>query len=418
MTAVDEEFADRAGRLERFREEAARLDGADVLSGFRDRFVTAGGPLAYLDGNSLGRLPKATVGRLARVVEHEWGRRLIRSWDEAWAALPVEVGDRLGSAILGAAPGQTVVADSTTVNLYKAVDAAAGLRGARSEIVIDEANFPTDRYVVEAVAAARGMRVRWIPAREAGVSARALAQVVGVATAVVVLSHVDYRSAYLADMASLTSLVHDAGGLVVWDLSHSAGVVPLRLDADGVDFAVGCTYKYLNAGPGAPAFVYAAARHHARAVQPVPGWFGAADVFAMAPHHQPGEGARLMLSGTPHVLGLACVDEGVALVAEAGVERIRAKSVALTEFARRLVDAALRPLGWAFASPVDPAVRGGHVVVRGAGAQAVAEGMAAAGAIPDFRRPDLVRLGLSPLTTAFTEVLEGISIMARVVAGG
>ncbi len=393
--------------------EAYELDSKDELAPFRDRFVTDGDVVAYLDGNSLGRLPRSTARRLNHLVEQEWGRGLIRSW-QTWTDLPVQVGDHLGGTVLGAAPGQTVIADSTTVNLFKVVDAAAGMRPQRRELVIDQPNFPTDRYVVEAVAAARGMEVRWVPPDPAGgVTPGSLAPHLGPATAAVVLSHVDYRTGYLADMAALNSLISDHGALAVWDLSHSAGSVPIRLDDDGADFAVGCTYKYLNAGPGAPAFLYAARRHHADARQPIPGWFGADDIFAMGPHYQPGEGGRRMLSGTPAVMGVAAVAEGVALVAEAGIDRIRAKGIALTELARRLARQWLEPLGWRFASPTDPARRGSHVVLAGERAQAVAARMIAAGAIPDFRRPDLVRIGLSPLTTSFVELWKGMEIMLQ-----
>jgi kynureninase len=394
---------------------ALKLDADDELAPFRERFVTDGDVVAYLDGNSLGRLPRSTARRLSRLVDEEWGDGLIRSWKD-WADLPVRTGDRLAQAVLGAGEGQTVIADSTTVNLFKVLDAAAGLRPHRRELVIDQANFPTDRYVVEAVAAARGMDVRWIPPDPAGgVTPDALAAHVGPQSAAVVLSHVDYRTGYLVDMAALDEVIHGHYALAVWDLSHAAGSVPIHLDDDGADFAVGCTYKYLNAGPGAPAFLYAARRHHADARQPIPGWFGADDIFAMAPRYQPGDGARRMLSGTPAVLGVAAVAEGVELVAEAGIDRIRAKGIALTEMARQLADQWLEPLGWHFASPTDPARRGSHVVIAGSGAEAVVARMIGAGAIPDFRHPDLVRIGLSPLTTSFAELWKGMELMAQAV---
>jgi kynureninase len=399
--------------------EAAAADEADVLAPYRDRFVLHDDPVAYLDGNSLGRPPRSTLERVARVLEEEWGRDLIRSWDARWSDLPVEVGDRLGAAVLGAGAGQTVIADSTTVNLFKALHAGAGLRPGRDELVIDEANFPTDRFLVEAVAAARGMGVRWIPAGPAGgVTADELGAVVGPRTAVVVLSHVDYRSGYLADVGQLTAVVHDAGGVVLWDLCHSAGVVPIDLDGDGVDLAVGCTYKYLNAGPGAPAWLYVAARHLAGADNPVPGWFGAADVFAMAATYEPATDARRMLSGTPSVTGIVAVDEGVKLVAEAGVERIRAKSRELTAMVVAYADAHLRPFGAEMASPRDPERRGGHVVIRHPAAAAVTAAMTARGAVPDFRHPDLIRLGLSPLTTSYTECWRALEILREALGAG
>jgi kynureninase len=398
------------------RQDARRRDAADPLAAFRDRFVIDDDVVAYLDGNSLGRLPRSTAGRIRQAVEVEWGRRLIRSWQEQWMDLPVVVGDHLGEAVLGAAPGQTVVGDSTTVNLYKVVHAAAALRPGRRGLLIDEPNFPTDRYVVESVATQRGMEVRWLAADPAGgVTPDSLAPHLQGDVAAVVLSHVDYRTGFLADMAAVSSLVHEQDALVVWDLSHSAGAVPLRLDADGADFAVGCTYKYLNGGPGSPAYMYVAGRHLPDAAQPITGWFGAGDIFAMADRYQPSGGVRRMLSGTPNVLGMVAVAEGLAVVAEAGIDRIRAKSIELTELARRLAEDMIVPLGWRVASPADAGRRGSHLVVAGGGAGEVVDRMIHHGAIPDFRRPDLVRLGLSPLTTSFEEVWLGMEILRRAI---
>jgi kynureninase len=248
------------------------LDAADPLASFRDRFVIDDDLVAYLDGNSLGRLPVATLERLTTFLREEWGGRLIRGWTDSWVDLPVTVGDELGGTLLGAAAGQTVIADSTSVCIYKLLHAAAGLRADRDEIVIDATNFPTDRYLVEAVAEARGLTVRWLePDLVENVTTDVLAAALGERTAVVLLSHVDYRSGTLLDLPAITAAVHAAGAVVIWDLCHSAGVVPVDLDAAEVDFAVGCTYKYVNAGPGAPAFAYVAARHLARARQPIAG---------------------------------------------------------------------------------------------------------------------------------------------------
>ncbi len=387
------------------RDDVAALDAADELAGFRDRFVIGTGPddpVAYLDGNSLGRLPRATVERLGQLVEHEWGSRLIRSWDERWVPMPEQVGDLIGTAALGAAPGQVVVADSTSVNIAKVLHAAAGLRPDRRVLVAADGDFPTDRYLVDAVARERGLHVRWVD------GAGAVSAALDGDVAALLLSHVDYRSAEIADLPGLTAAVHAVGALAVWDLSHSAGSVPVSLDADGVDLAVGCTYKYLNAGPGAPAYVYAARRHHDGLVQPVPGWFGAADVFAMGPVYEPAPGIRRMLSGTPAVLGVAAVEEGVRLVAEAGIGRIRAKAVALTELLVALADGWLAPYGAEVASPRDPERRGAHVVLRHPRARRLNDELAEQGVVGDFRNPDLWRLGLSPLTTSFTEVWQAM----------
>ena len=250
--------------MEDLRNRAVELDAADPLASFRDRFLPGEDVVAYFDGNSLGRPPRATAERLASFVTDGWGGRLIRGWDEGWVELLVTVGDEIGSGVLGAAPGQTLVADSTSVNLHKVLHAACDLRPGRDEIVVDTTNFPTDRYLVEGVEAQRGLTVRWLrPDLVEHVTADGLAEVLGERTAVVALSHVDYRSATILDVPAITEQVHAAGGLVVWDLCHAAGVLPISLDADGVDFAVGCTYKYLNAGPGAPAFLYVASRRRA-----------------------------------------------------------------------------------------------------------------------------------------------------------
>jgi kynureninase len=380
-------------------EEARSLDAADELAGFRDRFVPITDPcvVAYLDGNSLGRPLRATAERLQELVGHEWGARLIRSWDERWLELPERIGDELGRVALGATAGQTIVADSTSVCLYKALRAAVALRPGRDEIVTDTANFPTDRFLVESVAAELGLTVRWLETEN-------VEDVTGPRTAAVVLSHVDYRSAEITDLAGVTRLVHERGGLVVWDLCHSVGALPVELDAAGADFAVGCTYKFLNAGPGAPAFLYVNARHHEAFGQPITGWMGAADTFGMAEHYVPAPGIRRALSGTPPVLGMVGVQEGVALLAEAGITRVRAKAVALGRWVLALADAWLVPLGFTVASPREDARRGGHVTLRHAGAERLSRVLIENGVLIDFRRPDGIRIGLSPLTTGFAEV--------------
>ena len=392
--------------------DPAVLDGADPLAHFRDRFVIDDDLVAYLDGNSLGRLPRATLERLTAFVREEWGGRLIRGWAESWVDLPVTVGDELGAALLGAAPGQTVIADSTSVCIFKLLHAAAGIRPDRDEIVIDATNFPTDRYLVEAVADARGMSVRWLdPELVENVTTDVLAAALGDRTAVVVLSQVDYRSGTLLDLPALTSAVHAAGAVVIWDLCHSAGVVPIELDTAGVDFAVGCTYKYVNAGPGAPAYVYVAERHLAAAAQPITGWWSAADLFAMSDTYEASPTIRRMLSGTPSVAGIVAVQEGVRLIAEAGIVAIRAKSEALTAYAIDRLDEA----GLEIVTPRDAARRGSHVTVRHPDARAVTQRLVERGVVPDFREPDLIRLGLSPLSTSFAELAAATQILTEVV---
>ncbi len=401
--------------------EAAVLDAADPLRAYRELFLGTDSPLVYFDGNSLGRPLRATAERLTRFVADEWGGRLIRGWDESWMQLPFELGDTIGRAALGAAPGQTLVGDSTTVLLYKLVrgafEAARSSDSGRDEIVVDRDNFPTDRYVVEGIAAERGGRVRWVDVDlTAGVGAEALAAAVGPSTAVVLLSHVAYRSGHLADAASLTRVIQDAGALAVWDLSHSIGSVPVEADAWNFDLAVGCTYKYLNGGPGAPAFAYVAARHQDALAQPIQGWMGAADVFSMGPDYVPAPGMRRFLSGTPPVVGMLGMQDTLAVIEEVGMAGIRAKSVMLTEFAIRLADAQLAPLGVTVASPRDAAQRGGHVTLSHPAMREVTARLWAQDVIPDYRDPGGLRIGLSPLSTSFVEVAEGMQAVADTLA--
>lgn len=398
--------------------EAAALDADDPLASYRDAFVGAETPLVYFDGNSLGRPPRATAERLSRFVTEEWGGRLIRGWDEAWMELPFAIGDRIGSLALGAAPGQTVIGDSTTVLLYKliraALDAQSTADPERVEIVVGRDDFPTDRYLVEGIAAERGARVVWVEVdTERGVDADLLRAAVGPRTAVVLLSHVSYRSGYLADGLALTAIAHEAGALVLWDLCHSAGSVPMELDAWGADLAVGCTYKYLNGGPGSPAFAYVAARHQRRLTQPVQGWMGAADVFSMGPQYHPADGMRRFLSGTPPVLAMIAMQDTLDLLAEAGIAAVRRKSIALTEFAVRAADGILAPLGVRLASPRDAAERGGHLTLSHPAMRAVTARLWEDDVIPDYRDPHGLRIGLSPLSTSFTETLTGLHAVAN-----
>ena len=392
------------------RAAAAELDASDPLRAFRDRFVIDP-DIVYLDGNSLGCLPRSTVARLERLVA-QWGERGVRAWDEGWLELPLEVGDRLGEAVLGAAPGQTVIGDSTTVCFYKLVSAALDARPGRTEIVTDVGNFPTDRYVLEGLARARGIEIVWLDGEPhpGDVAAR-----LGPDTALVTFSHVSYRSAHIADMAQINKIADDAGALMLWDLSHSAGSVHLSLDGDHTPLAVGCTYKYLNGGPGAPAYMYVSRELQSELRQPIWGWLGRRDPFEMAPGYEVAEGMRGFLSGTPPILALSAVDEGVRLVAEAGIDAVRAKGVALTELATALADARLAERGISVASPRDPANRGAHVALAHPQARELCARLVEAGVIPDFRRPDVIRFGLSPLTTRFVDVWDGIDALGRAV---
>jgi kynureninase len=397
---------------------AVALDAADPLADFRDQFIGSDDPqiIAYLDGNSLGRPLRATRDRIRGFVEQVWGRRLIRAWDEGWMDDPMRVGDQIGRVVLGAAPGQTVVGDSTSVMLYKWIRAALASQSGRDEIIVDVGNFPTDRFVVGGIASELGMRLRWIDAdRRSGVTVDQVSEVIGSRTALIVLSDVAYRSGYLTDVAAITALAHDQGVLVLWDVCHSAGVIPRRLDDWRVDLAVGCTYKYLNGGPGSPAFGYLRVDLQDRLRQPIQGWMGAAEPFAMAEHYTPSDGIRRFLSGTPSIMGMLAMQDMLALIEQAGLEAIRAKSVALTEFAIEVSDRLLGPLGVEVGSPRDPAVRGSHITLEHPEFRVATARLWQLGVIPDFRPPDGLRIGLSPLSTSFNEVHRGLLAVREVL---
>jgi kynureninase len=406
------------------RAAAEALDAADPLAPFRARFAGAGVDAAdptrplYLDGNSLGRMPLETPAVLARVVEEEWARGLVRSWS-SWVGAATRVGDLLAEGVLGARPGEVLVADSTTVDLYKLLVAAADARPGRDVLVCSADDFPTDRYVVAGVAQARGMAVRELPADvDEGLDPAVLAAALDERVGVVVLSAVAYRSGALADVAAVTRRAREAGALVVWDLSHAAGAVPVDLAADGVDLAVGCTYKYLNGGPGAPAFLYVRRELQERLRQPIWGWFGQRDQFAMGPAYDPVPGVERFAAGTPPVLALAAVEVGARLVAEAGIDRLAAKGRALGELVVALADAWLAPHGVALASPRDPARRGAHVTLTHPSAWQLTQALVDRGVVPDFRTPDRVRLGPAPLYTRFVDVWDALDRLREVLASG
>ncbi len=386
------------------REHALALDAADPLRGFRDRFVDEDPNRIYLDGNSLGRLPLATRDRLAAIVA-QWGAQLVSGWHD-WIDAPARVGDLLAEHVLGARPGEVVVGDSTTVNLYKLCAAVLDTR--EGAIVTDRGNFPTDRYVLEGLAARTGRELRMVESPEAAVAEQG--------TALVVLSHVAYRSGAIADLAALTAAT-DAD--VVWDLSHSAGAVPVDLHAAGVELAVGCTYKYLNAGPGAPAFLYVASERQAALRSPIWGWFGQRDQFAMERDYDPVDGIGRFQAGTPPILALAAVEEGAKLTAEAGIRAIRAKSVALTNLIVALHDAWLAPLGFSLGSPRDGARRGSHVSLRHPEAWPINVALIdRAAVVPDFRGPDSIRLGVAPLYTGHADVWDALDHLRGLVERG
>ncbi len=398
------------------RAGAEKLDAADPLAHFRDRFVIDDPSVIYMDGNSLGRLPIATERRLARLVREEWGGELIRGWDH-WLTLPTEVGDRLGAALLGAAAGQVVVSDSTTVNLYKCAVAALDARPGRRVIVTDKENFPTDRYVFEGLVAQRGLSLRMVESDPVdGLTAAVAADAIDDDVALVSFSHVAYASGAIADMGPITEATHRAGALALWDLSHTVGSFPAELDANDVDLAVGCTYKYVNGGPGAPAFLYVSRARQPELRQPIWGWFGQREQFEMGPAYDPVPDVTQFLVGTPPVPGLVAVDEGVKLLAEAGIHALRAKGLALTSYLIDLHDDWLAPLGFQVGSPREAAHRGSHVSLRHPDARALCPALISHGVIPDFRTPDRVRFGPAPITTRYVDVWDAMDCLRTLVA--
>jgi kynureninase len=393
------------------RAEAEALDRDDPLAHFRDRFVIEG-PIVYADGNSLGRLPEATIERLGSIVD-AWGSRLVTAWPE-WIDRPQEVGDLLAGAVLGAKPGEVLVCDSTTVNLFKL--AAAALARRAGVLVTDADNFPTDRYVLEGLGELVAFDADPVDGPTADDVARACT---GREVSVVSVSHVAYRSGALADVRAIADAAHAAGALLLLDVSHSAGVAPVELEETGVDLAAGCTYKYLNAGPGSPAFLYVRDELQGELRSPIWGWFGQREQFAMRPAYDPVPGIGRFLAGTPSILGLAAVEVGAELVGEAGLERLRRKSVALTELVVSLHDERLAPLGFELGTPRDPERRGGHVSVRHADGWRICRALIErADVVPDFRAPDSIRLGLPPLYTRFVDAWEIVDRLAQLVQSG
>jgi kynureninase len=400
------------------RAAAAALDDTDPLAAFRARFAGVDSGLLYLDGNSLGRLPVETPAAVARVVEQEWGQGLVGSW-ASWVETARRIGDVLAAGVLGARPGEVLVSDTTSVDLYKLLVAGADARPGRDVLVCCVDDFPTDRYIVAGVAQARGMTVREVDAHiDSGLDLAVLAAALDERVAVVVLSQVAYRSGALVDIAEVTRLARDAGALVLWDLSHAAGAVPADLTAAGADLAVGCTYKYLNGGPGAPAFLYVRRELQEQLRQPIWGWFGARDQFGMGPAYDPADGVDRFAVGTPPVLGMAAVEVGARLTAEAGIGRLAAKGQALTELVIALADEWLSGYGVTVASPREAARRGSHVSLAHPQAWQLTQALIDRGVVPDFRTPNRLRLGSAPLYTRFVEVWDAMDRLRAVLVEG
>lgn len=406
------------------RDDLVAMDAADPLQRLREQFALPDGTI-YLDGNSLGALPKATAARLHRAVTDEWGRGLIGSWNHAgWIELPRRVGDKI-ARLVGAAPGELVAADSTSVNLYKVLAAALAIqRNGRSErrvILSERSNFPTDLYIAQSLALQHGCELRALCAED-------IPAAIDAHTAVLMLTHVNYRTGRLHDMASLTRLAHDAGALAIWDLAHSAGAVPVDLNGAQADFAIGCGYKYLNGGPGAPAFVWAHARHAARLEQPLTGWMGHATPFTFSPHYEPAPGITRFLCGTPAVLAMVALECGVDTVLAAeplgGMAALRGKSLAMTRVFAELVESRCAGHGLELVSPRDDALRGSQVcLTRAEGGHAIVQALIARGVVGDFRAgdpqvSDILRFGFTPLYLRFADLWDAVEHLRAVLERG
>jgi kynureninase len=391
------------------RADCERDDRADPLAGFRDRFALPPGVI-YLDGNSLGALPRDTQARLSEVVAAQWGRDLITSWNRhGWIDQPLRVGDKI-ARLIGAEPGEVAVADSTSVNLFKLLSAALALRSGRRTVLSDTGNFPTDLYVAQGLLGLCGGDVRLRTVDEA-----ALVDAVDADTAVVLATQVNYRTGRLHDLAAVTAAAQRAGALTLWDLSHSVGALPVALNRAGADFAVGCGYKYLNGGPGAPAFLFVARRHQPGLKPPLSGWMGHEAPFAFDLDYRPAEGIARHLCGTPAILSLAALEVGVDLMLEADPALVRAKSMALGARFLALVEARC-PGVFALASPRDPAARGSQVSLRHPHGYAIVQALIARDVIADFRAPDILRFGFAPLYLRHVDVWDAVEQLADVMA--
>jgi kynureninase len=394
------------------RAGCAALDGADPLAAWRERFVLPHGVI-YLDGNSLGPLPKATEALIQDVVRRQWGQDLITSWNRhGWVDLPQRLGAKI-ARLIGAKTHEVIVADSTSVNLFKLLVAALGLRPDRHTVVSERGNFPTDLYVAQGVRDLLGerMTLRLAPSDE-------LEAALDEHTALLMLTHVDYRTGRMHDMARLTRAAHEAGALALWDLAHSAGAVPVDLDGAGVDLAVGCGYKYLNGGPGAPAFLYVAERWHEQARQPITGWFGHARPVAFETAYQPAPGIARFLAGTPPILSLTALEAGVDVLLDVDPRAMRQKSIDLTDAFIRLVDERCAGFGFSVASPRAADERGAQAALRHCEGYPIVQALIARGVIGDFRAPDLLRFGFAPLYVSFVDVWDAVDALRTVMTEG
>jgi kynureninase len=398
---------------------AKQLDQQDSLASYREQFVVKDPDLIYLDGNSLGRLPKSVIESTKKTVEEEWGADLIRGWNKGWWESPARIGNKIAS-LLGAAGGQVVVGDQTSINLFKLATAALTLQPQKKRIITDTFNFPSDLYILQGINNLLGNHheIIRIGAQDNDITPdlTALEAALNEDTALVTLSHVTFKSGYLYDMAQITELAHRKGALVLWDLSHSAGAVPVELDKSNADFAIGCTYKYLNGGPGAPAFLYVNKSLQNDVSSPIWGWWGQNNPFEFELNYHPAAGVQRFLAGTAPMLSTLAMEEALSPLLEAGMDALRAKSILMTDYAAFLTDELLAPLGFSLGSPRDSARRGSHISIRHAEGYRINRAMIEEmKVIPDFRAPDNIRLGFAPLYVSFTDIWEGFDRIRNVV---
>ncbi len=413
MIDIADRYADSAGY-----DRAVEMDQRDLLANFRSKFVAADPGLIYLDGNSLGRLPLETMSTVEGVVEHQWGDRLIRSWNEGWWDLQLRLGDLL-APVVGADAGEVIISDSTSVNLFKLAGAAVASRPGRSRIITDDLNFPSDVYVLNGIARSHGMELVVVESDGISGPADAIAGELDDRAALVSLSHTSYLSGYTYDMAAVNEMAHSAGAMVLWDTSHSVGSVPIDFEGTGTDLAVGCTYKYLNGGPGSPAFLYVRKSLQATLENPINAWWAHEAPFDLSLEFKATEGIRRFHTGTMPILSLAAIEPGIQLVLEAGMGAIREKSIALTEYFIQMWESDLAHLGFELASPDDPARRGSHISVSHHDAWPITRALIDLGnVVPDFRAPDTIRFGFAPLYTSFVEVHTAVQRMRQLVESG
>lgn len=404
--------------LDTSRAYAQKLDEADELAAYRNRFFNADSNLIYMDGNSLGKLPLRAMDRVEQIVKEEWGTKLIRSWGINWFQAPISIGEKIAK-LVGAAPGQVAVSDSTTINLYKLAMSALMLRPGRKKIISDTLNFPSDLYMLQGCSHVLGGKHQihlLEPFDGLRIDTQSVLDAIDSDTALVTLSHVVFKSGYMYDAKTITEYAHQKGALVLWDLSHAVGAVPVELDDWGADFATGCTYKYLNGGPGAPAFIYVRRDLQKEALSPIWGWFGERAPFSFELDYAPADGIQRFLCGTPPVLSVLAMEQGVDLLLEAGMPRLRKKSILLTSYLIDLFDTQLAPIGFTLGTPREVDQRGSHVSIRHKDGYrinlALIEDM---DVIPDFREPDNIRLGLAPIYTSFQDVWESVNRIQCVV---